>query len=130
MVDRNDNIKNKSAYFYTVIKNMDTKEQIKQKKINEHELPLEEIFYSQFIDDPDWDKHLAEKTLLGWIELIENPKLHKALKDLSVEDQIFISYIVKECKTQRELATFYDISHQGICKRFNQIIKKLRNSFK
>lgn len=63
---------------------MDSKERIKQKKINEHELPLEEVLYSQFIDDPDWDKHLAEKTLLGWIELTKNPKLHKAIKDLSV----------------------------------------------
>lgn len=130
MVNRNDNIKNESAYFYKVIKNMDTKEQIKQKKINEHELPLEEIFYSQFIDDPDWDKHLAEKTLLGWIELIENPKLHKALKDLPVEDQIFISYIVKECRTQKELSRQYNVAHQNISKRFNKILDKLRRLIK
>ncbi len=50
------------------------------------------------------DKQLFQTSLLGWIELIENGSLHKALKSLKIEDQIFISYIVKECKTQRELA--------------------------
>ena len=46
------------------------------------------------------DKHLEEKTLLGWIKLIENQKLYEAVKGLSTEDQIFISYIVRENKTQ------------------------------
>ena len=65
------------------------------------------------------DKHLEEKTLLGWIELIENQKLYKAVKGLSIEDQIFISYIVRENKTQQELAEKYRISQQNISKRFS-----------
>ena len=56
--------------------------------------------------------------------------LHKAVKSLSIEDQIFISYIVKECRTQRELSAMYGIAHQNISKRFNDITKKLRQFMK
>lgn len=68
---------------------------------------------------------LEEQNLLGWIELMENPKLYKAVKRLSIEEQIFISYIVKEGRTQRELSAIYNISHQNISKKFGKIIKKL-----
>ncbi|MFR1179328.1 MAG: hypothetical protein ACLSDH_04640 [Bacilli bacterium] len=72
------------------------------------------------------DKHLEEKTLLGWIKLIENQKLYEAVKGLSTEDQIFISYIVRENKTQQELAEKYRISQQNISKRFSKVSKRLR----
>ena len=101
------------------------KDNIKQSKINEHETPLDEILYDQFSVDENLDKHLEERNLLGWIELIENQKLYKAVKNLSIEDQIFISYIVKEGRTQRELSTMYKIAHQNISKKFEKIIKKL-----
>ena len=95
MKNRHENIKNELAYFYKVIKNLDIKDSIKQSKINGHETPLDEILYDQFSVDENLDKHLEERNLLGWIELIENQKLYKAVKSLSIEDQIFISYIVK-----------------------------------
>lgn len=98
------NIKNEIAYFHKVIKNMDLKDNIKSSKINEYEIPIEEVIYDAFSSEFDVDKQLFQTSLLGWIELIENESLHKALKSLSIEDQIFISYIVKECKTQQELA--------------------------
>ena len=125
MKNRHENIKNELAYFYKVIKNLDIKDSIKQSKINGHETPLDEILYDQFSVDENLDKHLEEKTLLGWIELIENPKLYEAVKNLSIDDQIFISYIVKEGQTQRELSTMYKIAHQNISKKFEKIIKKL-----
>ena len=110
MKNRHENIKNELAYFYKVIKNMDIEDNIKQSKINEHETPLDKILYDQFSVDENLDKHLKEKTLLGWIELIENLKLYEAVKSLSVEDQIFISYIVKEYKAQSETSYFYNLS--------------------
>lgn len=124
MGNHRDNIKNEIAYFYTVIKNMDTKDGIKQSKIKEHEMPIEEISYDNFSDDFDVGKQLFQTNLLGWIELVENENLHRALKSLSIEDQIFISYIVKECKTQRELAKIYGIAQKNICKKFERLIKK------
>lgn len=126
---RND-IKNELAYFYTIIKNMDIKDSIKNSKVKEHEFSIEEVIYDNCSDDFDVDKQVAEQSLLGWIELIENKNLHKAVKSLSIEDQIFISYIVKECRTQRELSNIYNIAQQNISKRFNNIIKKLRRFMK
>lgn len=130
MRNHRDNIKNEIAYFYTVIKNMDMKDSLKKSKVNEHEIPLEEVIYDNFSDDFDVDKQCQNKNLLGWIELIENENLHKAVKSLSIEEQIFIRYIVKERRTQRELSGMYKIAQQNISKRFNNIIKKLRKFIK
>ena len=129
MSRRRNNIKNELAYFYKVIKNMDIKDNIKQSKINEHKTPLDEILYDQFSVGESMDKHLEEKTLLGWIELIENQKLYEAVKGLSIEDQIFISYIVKEGRTQRELSRIYGVAQKNISKRFNHVIEKIKYLF-
>lgn len=86
MRNHRDDIKNEIAYFYTVIKNMNTEDEIKQSKINEHELQMDDILYDNFSEDFDVDKQAQEQSLLGWIELIENPMLHKAVKSLSIED--------------------------------------------
>ena len=126
MKKRHENIKNELAYFYKVIKNMDIKDNIKQSKINEHEMSLDEILYDQLSVEENMDKLLEERNLLGWIELIENQKLYEAVKGLSIEDQIFISYIVRENKTQQELAEKYRISQQNISKRFSKVLKRLR----
>ena len=72
------------------------------------------------------DKHLEEKTLLGWIELIENKKLYEEVKKLPIEDQIFISYIVKEGRIQRELSRAYGVAQKNISKRFNRVIEKIK----
>ena len=106
---------------------MDSKENIKNSKIREHEISLQEIVYDNFLDDFDVDKQLFEKNLLGWIELVENENLHKALKSLKIEDQIFISYIVKECKTQQELASKYGINQSSVKNRFSKILRILKN---
>ena len=130
MSRRRNNIKNELAYFYKVIKNMNIKDSIKQSKINEHETPLDEILYGQFSAGETMDKHLEEKTLLGWIELIENQKLYEAVKGLSIEDQIFISYIVKKGLTQQELEEIYKVSHRAIGQKYQRLIKKIKNLFK
>lgn len=116
MGNRPDNIKNELAYFYKVIKNMDSYDETKKSKIQKHEIPIEEVIYDEFSNTSDVDKQLFQTSLLGWIELVENENLHKALKSLKIEDQIFISYIVKECKTQRELAQISKILN--IIKKF------------
>lgn len=130
MRNHRDNIKNEIAYFYKVIKNMDTKDEIKQSKINKHELQMDDILYDNFSDDFDVDKQCQDKNLLGWIELIENEDLHKAVKSLTIEEQIFISYIVKECRTHRELAQIYGVSYRAIGQRFKRLINKLKKLFK
>ena len=127
MGNRPDNIKNELAYFYKVIKNMDSYDDTKKSKIQKHEIPIEEVIYDEFSNTSDVDKQLFQTSLLGWIELIENESLHKALKSLSIEDQIFISYIVKECKTQQELASKYGIDQSSVKNRFDKILRILKN---
>lgn len=122
------NDKEKEYYFKAVVKRMNIKDKEKWDEINEHELSLMEVLYDNFCDKSNVDKELMEKTLLGWIELIENPKLYKALKDLTIEDQIFISYIVKESRTQTELSLKYEVTQSAICQRFNKLRKILRKN--
>ena len=69
---------------------------------------------------------MFQTSLLVWIELVENENLHKALKSLKIEDQIFISYIVKECKTQRELAKIYNVDHRTVGRRFQKILNIIK----
>lgn len=126
MGNRPDNIKNELAYFYKVIKNMDSYDDTKKSKIQKHEIPIEEVIYDEFSNTSDVDKQLFQTSLLGWIELVENENLHKALKSLKIEDQIFISYIVKECKTQRELAHIYKVNHRTVGRRFQKILNIIK----
>ncbi len=119
-------INDKISYFNVVVKNMNLKDKTKLSKIKEHEITLESEVYENMPDNFDIDEKISSDTLIGWIDLIENEKLHKAVKSLSMEDQIFISYIVKERRTQRELEKIYNISHQNIGKRFSKIINKLQ----
>ena len=72
MGSHHDNIKNKIAYFHKVIKNMDLKDNIKRSKINEYEIPIEEVMYDEFSNTSDVNKQLFQTSLLGWIELVEN----------------------------------------------------------
>ena len=46
MKNRRD-IKSEMAYFYTVIKNMDKKDSIKNSKIQEHEVSIEDVLYDK-----------------------------------------------------------------------------------
>ncbi len=89
-------------------------------------MPLDEILYDQFSLGENMDKLFEERNLLGWIELIENQKLYKAVESLSIEDQIFVSYIVKEGRTQRELSRTYGVAQKNISKRFNRVIEKIK----
>ena len=72
---------------------------------------------------------MADATLIGWIELIENEALYKAVKSLPMEDQIFISYIFKKGKKQCELAKIYKISYSSISRRFNKIIENIKKIY-
>ncbi len=90
--------------------------------------PLTKFYTTNFLLVRTWTSILEEKTLLGWIELIENQKLYEAVKGLSIEDQIFISYIVKERKTQAELSKQYKVTQPAICQLFNKLIKTLKKN--
>ena len=114
------------SYFNVVVKNMNLKDRIKLSKIKENEVTLESEVYENMANNFDLDEKISDDTLTGWIDLIENEKLHKAVKSLPVEDQIFISYIIKERRTQQEISHIYNTTQQNICKRFNSILNKIK----
>lgn len=120
-------IKNELAYFKKVVRNMDLKDRIKQSHVGDHEIFLDEILYDNLSENHDPDSKLTGQGLLGWIESMENQELYDAVKKLSAEDQIFISYIFKECKTQRELAKIYNVSQSKISVKINKLFKNLKN---
>lgn len=122
MGNRHDNIKNEIAYFYTVIKNMDMKESIKRSKINDNEV-LTNIIQDIYSTS---DEYFCENSLLDWIELIENPNLHKAIKSLSIKEQTLLSYIFYKEKTQSEVAKIYNMSQSAISQKLNSIMYKIR----
>ena len=119
-------INDKISCFSIVVRNMNIDDLRRQIRVSKREISLESEVYENMPDEFDLDEKISDDTLTGWIDLIENEKLHKAVKSLPEEDQIFISYIVKERWTQRELEKIYNISHQNIGKRFSKIINKLK----
>ena len=123
------NINDEISYFNTAVKNMNTDDLRRQTRISKREISLESEVYENMPDNFDLDEKISNDTLTGWIDLIENEKLHKAVKSLPLEDQIFISYIVKERLTQRELEKIYNVDHSVICRRFKKIIKNIKNFY-
>ena len=129
MKKRRYNIKDEMAYFNKVKKNMDCKEKIKQSEIEKNEISIEaRPICNDFIDNFDLDKELADRNLLGWIDMIEDQKLHAAVKSLPIKEQTLLSYIFEKEMTQRDLAKIYKIKQQSMCERIDKIINKLKNN--
>ena len=119
-------IRNELAYFYTVIKKWDLKDKVKQSEIEKHEISFEVLLNENLSDAFNLEQDLAEQGLLSWIDLVESDNLYAALKELSVEDQIFLSLIVKEGKTQMELAKIYNLTQPAINKKINYLSRKIK----
>jgi len=115
-------IKNEMAYFNRIARNMDIKQGIKDSKISKNETVCEEIENLFFYED----KYFCESNLLGWIELIENTALHKAIKSLSIEEQTLLSYIFYKEKTQTETAKIYNTTQQSVNKKISKTLNKVR----
>ena len=123
------NINDELSYFNTVIKNMNTDDLRRKNRINKKEISIESEKVENMPDNFDIDEKISDDTLTGWIELIENEALYKAVKSLTIEDQIFISYIVKERRTQAELQKLYGVSQSNISRRFNKITKNIKKLY-
>ena len=119
-------IRNELAYFYTVIKNWDLKDKFKQSEIEQHEISFEVLLNENLSDAFNLEQDLAGQGLLSWIDLVESDNLYAALKELSVEDQVFLSLIVKEGKTQMELAKIYNLTQPAINKKINYLSRKIK----
>ena len=128
MNTQNNYIKNRDTYFKAVLKNMKLKEDIKHSEIEDNEVYVEDpSICSDFLDNFDLDKELADRNLLGWIDMIEDQKLHAAIKSLPVEEQALLSYIFEKEKTQCELAEIYKVSQPAINLKLKTLIKTIKD---
>ena len=82
------------------------------------------------VDGSELDNALAESTLFGWIDCIENPTLHKAIRLLPKEDLWFLTMRYKYGLSQTELAQMLNVSQVAICKREGTLKKYFKKFFK
>ena len=109
------------AYFKKVVKNMDNLD-LKREIIRENfeETSSEIEYFACAVDE------YFHGGLLDWIEMVENADLYKALKKLSAEEQILLSYVFYKEKTQTELAKIYGIAQQNISKNITKTLNKIK----
>ena len=78
------------------------------------------------VDDREMEAALCESTLFGWIDYVENPILHKAIRILPDEDKFFLTLRFKDCLTQKETAKVMHVVQSSVSRRE----KRLKNIFK
>ena len=115
------------AYYKKVAKNMRRKNRIKEKNGENHEPFNDDIYIDKNSEQLSMDEEFQNKELLGWIEIMKNPNLQKAMKKLSKDEQIFITQILFKNYTQQELADKYKINQSSMYYRINKIKRKIKN---
>jgi RNA polymerase sigma factor (sigma-70 family) len=72
---------------------------------------------------------IGNRTPLNWLMFIENPQLHRALSQLTADELelLFLAYVSDH--NQKELASLYGLSQQGISYRFKKICEKIKKVF-
>ncbi len=73
------------------------------------------------------DGHIR-RSLLAWIDYIENPELHKAIIELGNKEKVILTLRFHLCFTQREIAELFHLTQQSISKQESRILKKIRNA--
>ena len=115
------------AYYKKVAKNMRRKNRIKENDGENHEPFNDDIYIDKNSEQLSMDEEFQNKELLGWIEIMKNPNLQKAMKKLSKDEQIFITQILFKNYTQQELADKYKINQSSMYYRINKIKRKIKN---
>ena len=82
------------------------------------------------VDGSELEAALAESTLFGWIDYIENPTLHKAIKKLPYEDKWLLTLRYKYCLSQTEIAEMFQLVQSSICRRERRLKKYFEEIFK
>lgn len=80
-------------------------------------------------DDSEYDRYIEASSFLGWIETIKNPTLYAAVKTLSTENQILLTYRFKEGLTQEETAAAMKIPQTKVSYHERKIKKIIKEFF-
>ena len=86
--------------------------------------------FSVNLENEEIEDALAKRNLLGWIDQIENPKLHKAVSSLSMEKKILLTLRYQYQKTQQEVSKIMHIGQQAVSKSERGILKEIKKFFK
>ena len=86
--------------------------------------------FSVNLENEEIEDALAKRNLLGWIDQIENPQLHKAVSSLSTEKKILLTLRYQYQKTQQEVARIMHIGQQAVSKGERGILKEIKKFFK
>ena len=78
------------------------------------------------MDGEDFDRHLAESTLLGWIGQIENDKLYKVISGLSDRQKLLLSLRFQCGYTLEETAKILGVSFQAVGASEKRIFAKIK----
>lgn len=82
------------------------------------------------LNGEEFEKHIVESSVFGWIEMIENEELHAAITQLSKEEIIFLTLRFKFGLSQLEIAGLMEITQQAASKRERNILKKIKKLMK
>lgn len=82
-------------------------------------------------DGMAFEQQLSELSMFGWIEQIENQRLHAAIQELSLDEKLLLTFRYQFCFSQKETAALLGTTQQAISKKeralkklFRQILKK------
>ncbi len=81
-------------------------------------------------DNSDFEKALAEESFLGWIDLIDNPRLHKCVVNLQQNQLILLTLRFQYCKSQSETAEIMGISQHTVSTNERRILNKIKKFLK
>ena len=80
-------------------------------------------------NDEQFDKYMTEKSVESWLECIHNPRLHKALKQLTEIQKNILYLRYYHLLSQRETAEILCCSQQAVSRQERAAKGKIKNFF-
>ena len=123
-------------YFKKLIRNSDINEYRQNDNSGKYISPVGDDLYeiegkkAGVSENEDFlELFIGNRTPQNWLMFIENPKLHSALSQLTADELklLFLAYVADH--SQKELASLYGLTQQGISYRFKKIYEKIKKSF-
>lgn len=129
-------IRNPEHYFNRYIAKEIVKDQEKQAEYDDFFCSLEEkleldVGRSQRLiaaneNNRDLEDQLADSSFLTWIDYIENPKLYRAVCQMTEKEKRILTFRFRYSFTQRETAEAMDMTQVAVHRCEKQILKRLR----
>ena len=121
------------AYFRTVVSNSDKNEYRSQHNAGKH------LFYAGSVIEnittnenrnEAMDEEVSVRSVDGWLAMLEDPRLHRAMLHLSETDQKLLFLLYKYNLTQQDVAIIYGVGRGVINRKVKRIHFFLKNFLK